>query len=542
MKKNSDFDILIVGSGPSGVQAASEALKKGLKVGLVEIGYTDDHYHKLIPPKPFSEIRKTDPNQGSYFLGDNPEQAFQSQAKAGAHLTPPRSHMIRDMEKLFPTESETFSPLQSTACGGLGVSWGANVFSLEDFELKRIGINPDEMKKFYRETSEEVGVSGQTEDSLAPLISNHLLVQPPLVIDTNAQKILDTYQKKQKTFLNHHFYLGQSLVAVLTKQLVDRKPNPYWDMDFWSDLSQSVYRPIFTLRELKRNPLFTHIPKKIALKFENSQTSPSHVFLHCRDMDSGSFETLNTKRLILAAGAINSGKLAHVSLNSFNTPMPILCNPNHWVAAVHLPMLGRKVEDARYSLAQLTALQRTENDPEDYVLGQFYSYRSLLYSRLLSNLPLPPALGLPFLRFLITSFTCVNLHFSDKPTPRKWLKVKQRGEETILQANYERTPDEETELRQNEKRFVRALLGLNCIPLGINRPAHGASIHYAGTLPFSDESKPLTCEKNGKLRGFDNVYVADGSTWNFMPAKGLTFSLMAGARRIAAQVIEGFKF
>ncbi|MBI4924958.1 MAG: hypothetical protein HY843_03455, partial [Bdellovibrio sp.] len=169
MPEKTDFDILIIGSGASGVQAATEAIKSDRKVGLLDIGITDQKYATRIPPKPFLDIRQTDPNQSYYFLGENIEQAFLSQNKAGAHLTPPRSHMIQDMEKFFPVILNNFFPLQSTALGGLGVSWGANVFVYEDFELKKIGINPQEIRPFYQEVAQDIGVSGNQKDDMGKL-------------------------------------------------------------------------------------------------------------------------------------------------------------------------------------------------------------------------------------------------------------------------------------------------------------------------------------------------------------------------------------
>jgi choline dehydrogenase-like flavoprotein len=74
--------------------------------------------------------------------------------------------------------------------------------------------------------------------------------------------------------------------------------------------------------------------------------------------------------------------------------------------------------------------------------------------------------------------------------------------------------------------------------MGVNRPLHGASIHYAGTLPYSAEDRPLTTTPDGMLRNAPNVYVADGSSWRFMPAKGLTLTLMANARRVAGQAVR----
>jgi hypothetical protein len=52
-------------------------------------------------------------------------------------------------------------------------------------------------------------------------------------------------------------------------------------------------------------------------------------------------------------------------------------------------------------------------------------------------------------------------------------------------------------------------------------------------LPFSKEEQPLTLASNGRLHGTSNVYVADGSGFTYLPAKGLTFTLMANAHLAA---------
>ncbi len=532
MAENPEFDLLIVGSGPSGVQAAQVALQNGIKVGLIDIGFTEDKYEKLIPPMSFSEIKKSDPNQSFYFLGENEEAAFQSQAKAGAHLTPPRQHMIRDMEKIFPIESSTFLPLQSTAQGGLGVSWGSNVFGLEDFELNKIGIDPIEIKSFYKETAYEIGVSGDSNDDLAKLIAKDIPLQRPLLLDSMGQSILKIYQKKRAQFLKNDFILGQSVLANLSEPIQDRSANPHWDMDFWSDAKKSVYRPQFTLSRILKEPSFYHLPGRQAIFFKEADC----VSLHCKNVRNNNSEVFKTKCLLLAAGAIGSGRIALRSFSEFKTKIPILCNPNLWVAALHWPLLGRPVQDARYSLAQLTSLLRVKEDPQDYVLAQFYSYRSLLLSRLLLNIPLPPSFGLLFTRLILNSFTCVNLHFSDHPSPLRWLQLKEGGE-TLL-AHSEFSVQEKKTLRTREHQMLNKLFRLSCFPFGVSRPAHGASIHYAGTLPYSRELKPLTCDPSGKLHGTSRVYVGDGSTWNYLPAKGLTFTLMANARRIASHIAK----
>jgi len=63
-------------------------------------------------------------------------------------------------------------------------------------------------------------------------------------------------------------------------------------------------------------------------------------------------------------------------------------------------------------------------------------------------------------------------------------------------------------------------------------------VHYAGTLPFSAIDKPLTTEPVGRLRGTGAVYVADGAAFAYLPAKGLTGTLMANADRVGRFVVR----
>ena len=79
---------------------------------------------------------------------------------------------------------------------------------------------------------------------------------------------------------------------------------------------------------------------------------------------------------------------------------------------------------------------------------------------------------------------------------------------------------------------------LGCYALSKIDPGHGSSIHYAGTLPFSEKEGMFTLAKDGRLHGSKSVYVADGSGFRFLPAKGLTLSLMANAHAVAKGLLN----
>jgi choline dehydrogenase-like flavoprotein len=83
-------------------------------------------------------------------------------------------------------------------------------------------------------------------------------------------------------------------------------------------------------------------------------------------------------------------------------------------------------------------------------------------------------------------------------------------------------------------RIRKALRLLGCIvPPGMQhvRPM-GASVHYAGMIPMAQDGR-FTTDGNGRSRDWDNLWIADGATFPFLPAKNITFTLMANAARIA---------
>ena len=61
----------------------------------------------------------------------------------------------------------------------------------------------------------------------------------------------------------------------------------------------------------------------------------------------------------------------------------------------------------------------------------------------------------------------------------------------------------------------------------------GASVHYAGTVPMSDDPAGPTADEHCRSRDFENLFFVDGTTFPSLAAKNLTFTLMANAARVA---------
>jgi choline dehydrogenase-like flavoprotein len=153
--------------------------------------------------------------------------------------------------------------------------------------------------------------------------------------------------------------------------------------------------------------------------------------------------------------------------------------------------------------------------------------------KLIKEAPLAVPEALRLLRLLQNYFIVLGIHHRDDPTDRKCLFWKRERELTV---SYERCDLEEEERWCREKKLLRLLPMLGALPLKRIDPGPGSSIHYGGTLPMQDEEKRWTTTPQGQLRGSRSVFVVDGSLFPSLPAKGLTFTLMANARRIASRL------
>jgi hypothetical protein len=188
-------------------------------------------------------------------------------------------------------------------------------------------------------------------------------------------------------------------------------------------------------------------------------------------------------------------------------------------------------------------MYRPEDGSGDLLSLQFYSYRSLLLFKLIKEIPLPPWIGLQAVRLLVDSLLIVGIHHPDEPFEENWLQLDAAHGEGVwpLRMNY--APSErQGQLRdQREKRIVIELMKLGCFGGLRLKPGHASSIHYAGCIPHlpagTEDRHGLA--PDGRLLGTRSVYVADSSGWRYLPAKGLTLTIMANARRIARRVAAG---
>jgi len=509
------FDVLIIGSGPSGAITADYFVKQGYKVGLLDSGIDPSNSH-TISEKHFLEHKEKPEND--FFL--TPENLNSSTDTGNAQLTRSRQYMLEHVETYLKISSTTYHPSQTLATGGLSAGWGAACFTFENEDLKRAQL-PD-LSAYYHIISERIGISGQSESILCKLSNK----QAAAKTDHNGQSILNNFKKNKdkNNFHSQNFSIEESSLALLSHDLGTRRKTNYFDMDFYTNYGDSVFRADILINELTVKPSFTRIKNAVAFTFtENS--NGAHISY--QDITTKEQHSLSTKKLILCCGAINSYRLAANSMKIFDKPNPLLTNPYLYIPTLHWPNIGKQGAHDRHSLSQLFGQLTLPNS--DRITLQLYSYRALLLSRLIAQTPMPKYFARLFWKSLAESLVIVGAHFPDDGTSKRSISAKECGSILpVLAIDFSAPPF------KGVSTIIKDLFASRCIPMGLVKTKMGASIHYAGTIPNAPQGTfPITMDNSGKLHGTKNVYIFDSSGWTYLPSRGLTLTIMANAYRLS---------
>jgi choline dehydrogenase-like flavoprotein len=524
-------DAIVVGSGASAVHAAWPLVMAGCRVLMLDVGMQDGTYGDLIPDRSFDDLRRTDRSQHRYLLGERFEGVPVGTMRVGAQLTPPRSFINRDVERLTPLESENFVGMESLAVGGLAAGWGAGVGRFTSEELAGLPVTLADLQPHYGAVERRIGTCGE-DDDLTATLGVHDDMMPPLPVDANSEYLLSRYRQRREALVQSGLRLGVTRLAACSREFAGRAPHRLHDLDFWSDAGRSVYRPRWTLDELRAHENFTYASGVVVQQFREAGGT---VTVCGRRVDGG-MEQFTARSLVLAAGVFGTARIVLRSLGLHDRPVPYVCNPYTYAPCLLPGVVGRQSPSARHSLSQLTATFAPPGGDWPPMHVSVYSYRSLLTFKLIKESPLSARAGVRMLPALVPLLVILGLHHADEPSPGKsvTLLAARDGRPERLRIAHAPGDGFSPRMNEHERLLFRQMRQLGCYPFKRVRPGPGSSIHYAGTFPMSDAPGELGTDRNGLLSGTKQVYLADGSLLRRLPAKGLTLTLMANADRIGS--------
>ena len=529
---------LVVGSGATGVHFAQTLLERGQTVELVDVGFER-------PPAPhpdadFPKLKDLLDEPERYFLGDEGRDVVYPAPDAKPYGFPPsKGYVFRRPGEVSIVE-RGFSPLVSYARGGLAEAWTGGSYELRDEELAEFPFDGAALRPHYATVANRIGVTGVADDlkRFSPFTAPYL---EPLPMDPHSAWLHARYDRRRQSLNAAGFHLGRSRVAVLSRDLGERRACGELGRCLWGCPRGALYTPSLTLADLVSNPNFTYRPGLFVRRVLTAAGQRA-VGVVAVPVGGGAEVELRAERVVLAAGALATTQLylqTWAALGRSDVALPGLMDNRHvMIPFVNLRRIGRDVQLASYQYHMLAMAIDTGDWRRD-VHGQVSALKAAAVHPIVHSLPFDLRTSLRVFRRMRAALGVANIWLSDTRRSENVARLQvDRDGAARLVLEY---GDDSSDLPATHQAIARtrAALGeLGCVaPGGMARILpRGSSVHYAGTIPMGDADLEHTTRGDGRVRGFDGLYVVDGAGFPWLPAKNLTFTLMANATRIASEL------
>jgi len=525
--------LVVVGSGPSGVHFAETALERGHEVVMLDVGR--ERPAPVAPGVPFDRIAETLADPVRYLLGERFEGVILPSAGKEYYGLPPSKSYVLD--EPAHVAADGFHPLLSFARGGLAEAWTGGVYPFNDEELREFPIGATDLAPCYDEVARRIGISGEADD-LARFWPLHAHLLPPLRLDAHSAHLVARYRAHAGALNAAGVWLGRSRIATLTEERDGRRPCTYLGRCLWGCPHDALYTPSVTLARLLGHPRFRYVPDAPVTHFTyDADRRITDVAVRGRPEVP---EARAPDGVVLAAGTLASARIYLASrwhgAGERVTLTGLMDNQQVLVPFITSGMLGRVSEEPAYQYHQV-CVGFAGKDPAHYVHAQLTTLKTAMVHPVIQSLPLDLRSATAVFRLLrgALGIANVNLHDTRRESCTASLEPGAEGTAGTLRLRYVGAPDDAEQIANAVRRVKGALRRLGSLaPPGMThvRPK-GASVHYAGLLPMGRSGAPLTATADCKSNDFANLWLADGITFPFLPAKNITFTLMANAVRVA---------
>lgn len=529
--------VLVIGSGPSGVHAAATLLSRGFRVRMLDVGH--------MRPEPvradasLNDLKRTLPDPTEYFLGNRWEALVLNDDEEEYYGFPPGKQYVFQGANAHDARTRGFDPLFSHAAGGLAEAWTGGSYPFDERDLGPWPFGWQELAPYYGRVAERIGISGSCDDDMVTHFPVHAGVQPPVPADAHTQKLLSQYEGARSAWLAQGARLGRARIATLSRPLGHRNACHQSGRCQWGCPTDAFYTPSITLRDCMADDAFEYVPghEVTHLALDGSGRATAAV---AKRVD-GVEERFEANRILMAAGTLSTARIVLTTLALAGEEIPeltgLMDNRQVMMPFVNLALVGKPFEAESYQYHQL-ALGLDPGGSHDYVHGLITTLTTALVHPVVQSMPFSMKSSLAILRSFHSALALLNVNFADDRRSENRVGLERGGDdEWRLTIAYTSAADESERLRARLRTLRRLLLRLGCVaPPMMTRPRPmGASVHYAGTFPMSGSGGDWTTDANGALRGIEGVWLVDGSSFPSLPAKNLTFTLMANACRIAEE-------
>lgn len=516
-------EIIIVGAGAAGVSAALGVVKNNVKPLILDFGAVAEK--SFDSNKNFYDLRK-ESNCFDLMIGDDLQglhNLLYKEKFPPKLISPYTSYISRDSKYLSPIQGKNFKVIQSFAKGGLASGWGAGVYEYNDRDLKGIPVKAKDLKPYYDELTNEIGVSGDIDD-LEPYFGKSEFLQKPIRISKKSKKLLDNYRKRKSQLNSKGIYLGNSRLGVLTESINGRSECNYSNLEPWVPNLSYIYNPAFTIDSLADKQKISYKDSILVKSWEQSE---GHIVVNAIDTKTKEKVIFRTKKLILAAGTVNTSKIVLSSRKDYSTKLNLVDNPLLQFPIIFLTFIGKRLERLEFGMTNLNIIFDFK-DIDLLLQGSIIELNSPARGTFFEMFPFSAKANIRMIRTIAPAAMVMFLYF---PSFEENTGTLSLNSDNSLIVNSEPYVFDKHIIN----RIIKAIYKLRVIshPSIVQKPIPGYAVHYAGTIPMSENpAGNYQCKTNGQLNNEPGVYIADGSLFSAVAAKNITFTIMANSMRI----------
>jgi choline dehydrogenase-like flavoprotein len=520
-----EADIIIVGSGPAGINAAWPLVMGGLSVAMID---ADDH---PLPPAPERglDVARSDPDHWKYVFGED----FGGLAPRGdlsPKLATPRGRAVLEGGNRNPPHliTDNFVGARSSNAGGLSAIWGAVCSAFDDQDLAGFPLSGADLADGYRAVANRIGISG-AHDDLAAFHGKDLGLQEPTLLTYPARHLLMRYQAGN---VPPEFRLGRGRNAVLTQGSDNRLSCNGCGFCLLGCARGCIYNSAYEIPALQRYPNFRYIGGMPVRRLRTLRRDMQEI-----ELQAGSVTTIARARLLLlGAGTINSTALVMNYAGMFDTQVRLLSNPVAAMSCVVPKAIGRAPPSQTFGLGQLSF--RLDLPGAGYATGAIYGADTLPVELFARRIPLSRPAALRVGALLTPALLPLNVFLPGRYSANILsLRRGNDGPNVLIEGHLPQQAKDQ--LVNVGKRLGRILakFGAYPVPMSFTLSPPGADLHLVGTMPMNG-SGVLACDSECRLNFAPGVYLIDGSWMPDLPAKHCTFTIMANAYRVGSIIAE----
>lgn len=516
---SSEFDVIVIGSGPAGVSVAMPLVRSGVRVLMIDGGRSPD-----VPPPSadFLTARRTDADQWKWMIGPRFSGLANTNAVSPKLRVPTQAYVFDGFTQANRIVADAFVAIGSLAQGGLSNAWGCGVAALSRAEADDFPFAYDELTKSYETVSRRMGLSGAIDDDLAGYFGVDPWAAPPLEAGPLHASLLARYPSKRAAIHALGVKFGRSRVAVLNEPRAGRGACDQSGACLYGCEKGALYSAAFDLRMLLPMPGFRYMPGFVVDRIERTGNAWS---IQGASTSTGAREMLIGRKVLLAAGTLATTRLVLDTLKT-NEPVPLLSSPTA-AFLLWLPRHFGRSAVREFGLGQISF--SIELDEAHSGFGSTFSTSGLPVSEFASRVPFNQRSSIDILRRLLPSCVVGNVFL-----PGEFSNNSARLVGADLHVTGRSTPEAAQALDKARRTLGKAFakLGAAIVPMSFSPAPAGSDIHYVGTLPMKAKPTALCTDAWGEVDGAPGLHVVDGACLPSLKAKSHTLTIMANADRI----------